>query len=112
MDSKELARDDWRSYFDRLSRTLQGKRATIEIAGLDIGDQLQAEHVVIHGVVYDPKSDILEVALNGLAHLIRSPKQIDVAYQGGAVEAIHIRDGEEREQIIRFSDPLMLPAPK
>ncbi len=112
MKTEQLGQNEWRPFLERLSKFLEGKRATVEVAGLDIGDQIQAEHAVIYGVVYDPKDNLIEIALEGLDHLIRSPKQVDVAYKGGAVEAIHVRDGEGREQIIRFFDPLMLPAPK
>ncbi|WP_428408401.1 DUF5335 family protein [Hyphococcus sp.] len=112
MKTEQLGQNEWRPFLERLSKVLEGKRATVEVAGLDIGDQIQTKQAAIYGIVYDPKDNLIEVALEGLDHLIRSPRKVDIAYQNGAIEAIHIGDGEGREQIVRFSDPLMLPAPK
>ena len=38
----------------------------IEIASLSICDQIEAEWLPLLGIVYDPKDDIIEVALEGL----------------------------------------------
>ena len=52
--------------FDRLSKTLEGKQAEIEVASLSLGDQVEAEWLPLHGITYDPNDDLVEVALERL----------------------------------------------
>ena len=43
MTARELDKSQWRTFFDRLSKTLEGKQAEIEVASLSLGDQVEAE---------------------------------------------------------------------
>jgi hypothetical protein len=56
-----------------MSKVLEGERGEIEVASLSMGDQIEAELLPILGIVYDPKDDLIEVALDGLDHLIPHP---------------------------------------
>jgi hypothetical protein len=47
-----------------------GKQAEIEIAGLVFGDHVAAKWLPLLGITYDPKGDLVEIALEGLDHLI------------------------------------------
>jgi hypothetical protein len=38
--------------------------AEIEVASLDLGDQIQAEWLPLIGITYDPNDDVVEVALD------------------------------------------------
>ena len=40
--SRQLPQSQWRVFFDRMSKALLGKRAEIEVASLDLGDQIVA----------------------------------------------------------------------
>ena len=112
MDNSKLERRNWEDFFNRISKSLEGKRASVEVAGLDIGDQIEAEKVAFLGIVYDPRDDLVEVALEGLDHMIRNPQEINLAWGDDGLEAISISDNEGHKQIITFSDPLMLPPEK
>ena len=59
---QEIDKSGWRVALDRLSKSLSGKRAEIEIAALSLGDQIAAEWLPVIGITYDPKDDIVEVA--------------------------------------------------
>jgi hypothetical protein len=72
--AKKLEKSQWRVYFDRMSKTLVGKRAEIEVASLKLGDQIEAEWLPLLGISYDPKNDIIEIALEGVDHLIHKPR--------------------------------------
>ena len=52
------------------------KAAEIEVASLSLGDQVEAEWLPLHGITYDPNDDLVEVALEGLDHMIRKPREI------------------------------------
>jgi len=43
MTTHKLDKKQWRTFFDRVSTTLEGKEAEIEIASLRLGDQVEAE---------------------------------------------------------------------
>ena len=105
-----LPRTEWRDFFDRMSKSLTGKRAEIEVASLDLGDQITAEWVPMLGITYDSKDDLLDVALDRYDHLIRHPKQIVVNEDHGGVASVAVVDAEGTKQIVRLKTPVMLPA--
>ena len=49
-----------------------GFRLEIEVTSLALGDQVEAEWLPLLGLVYDPKDDLVEVALDGIDHMIPS----------------------------------------
>ena len=107
-----VAKAEWIGFLDNLSRALTGKHAEIEIASLDLGDQTQAAWLPLLGIDYDPKDDLIEIALEGLDHLIRSPVQLTVEGTGPLVSCIEIVDGNGVHQLVRLRDPLMLQPPE
>jgi hypothetical protein len=111
MAAEQMARTRWAPFFDNLTKSLIGKQAEIEIASLDLGDQIEAEWAPLIGITYDEKDDLIEIALQDLDHLIRSPRGIFVDYGVGGIVAIAIDDGDGNRQIVRLKDPLALPAP-
>ncbi len=106
-----LEKTDWRMYFDRMAKALLGKRAEIEVASLELGDQIEAEWVQLLGVTYDPKDDVLEIALDGLAHRVPKPQRIFVDEGRAGLDSFDVIDEAGISHIVRLRDPLMLPAP-
>lgn len=111
MATRKLDKKEWRSFFDRFSRTLEGKQAEIEVVSLRLGDQVEADWLPLLGIAYDPNDDIVEVALEGLDHLIRKPREVYVEERAGGLAALEIVDSDDVKQIIKLRDPLMLSAP-
>ena len=62
MALRTLAKPEWKAYFDHLSKNLIGERAEIEIAGLALGDRIEARWIPLIGITYEPKADVLEIA--------------------------------------------------
>lgn len=112
MPVRQLQKSEWKSYCDRISNGLEGKRAEIEVAGLPIGDQIVAKQIHIFGITYDPKDDIIEVALEGLDHIIHKPRSLAADEGAAGLANLEIVDGEGRKQIVKLMDPLMLPPPE
>ena len=54
---RSVPKAEWREFFDRFSKGLLGKWAEIEVAGLDLGAQVEADWLPLIGIVYDPKDD-------------------------------------------------------
>ena len=110
MTIRKLEKSEWRSFFDGISKLLEGKQAEIEVASLALGDQIEAEWLALLGLAYHPKDDLFEVALDGVDHMIPKPREIYVDDGVGGLMSIEIVDADGTKQIIKLRDPLMLPA--
>ena len=117
--TEQVPREKWHPYFDELSRHLGTVEATVEVTGRDLGAQLAAERLILTGITYDYKDDVLVIGLDapgGLPeeyeHMVQSPQRVSVAPGGTAAELIiGIEDAEEHLTIVRFERPPALPAP-
>ncbi len=109
--ARKLEKSQWHAYFDRMSKALVGKRAEIEVASPKLGDQIAAEWLPLLGITYDPKNDVLEIALEGVDHLIHKPREIYVEEQGLELSSLEVVDAEGVRQIVVLRDPLILPTP-
>jgi hypothetical protein len=111
MAAEQIERARWGAFLDSLTGTLVGKQAEIEVAALDLGDQIQAQWAPLIGITYDDKDDLIEIALEQLDHMIRSPRAIFVDQDAEGIVAIAIDDAGGRHHIVKLKDPLALPAP-
>jgi hypothetical protein len=111
MTTRKLDKKEWHTFFNGVTRMLEGKQAEIEVASLRLGDQVQAEWLPLIGITYDPQDDIVEVALEGLDHLIAKPRAISVEDGPEGITALEIVDADDVRQIVKLRDPVMLPAP-
>jgi hypothetical protein len=93
-------------------RRLGGQRAEIEVTGLTLGDQIAAKWLPLIGITYDPKDDLLEIALEGLDHLIHKPCELSVDDGPEGLKSMEIVDADQIRQIVKLMEPLMLPAPR
>ena len=115
-DTDELPRERWRTYFDELSRGLATTKATVEIEGADLGAQVQAEDLVLGGISYDDRDDVLVIGLSpggpteSLEHLISNPQRISVEPSGAIVPStIEIEDAEGETTLVRLQAAPALP---
>jgi hypothetical protein len=112
MNTLLLPKQAWKSYFEAMSDALSGKWAELEVATLDLGDQIVAERLPLLGITYDTKDDLVDVSLGGenqLNHLIRHPSQIAVVEGVEGLRSIAITSGDGAVQVLRLRDPLRLP---
>jgi Family of unknown function (DUF5335) len=111
MAAQKIEKPEWQTFFDTLSKALLGMHAEIEVASLALGDQIEAEWLPLLGIAYDPKDDVLEIALDGLDHLIHKPRELYADSGAGALLSFEVIDADGVAQIIMLREPLMLPAP-
>lgn len=112
MSDEVIDKGQWEFFCNRFSRQLEGAQAEIEVASLNIGDQIQAEWVPLLGVTYDPKDDIVEIAVEGLDHIVREPGALTVQREGATVESLAVETRSGERHIVKFRQPLSLPAPE
>lgn len=109
MTTVQLNKSEWQPYFDRVSKSLSGETAEIEVSSLELGNQIEAEWLPLLGITYDPKSDLVEVLVEGLDHLIQHPQSIYVEQEGTELRSMEVLDNDNHRQIVRLRAPLMLP---
>jgi Family of unknown function (DUF5335) len=63
------------------------------------------------GISYDPKDNVIQIALEGVEHLIYKPREMYVEEEGLELSSLEVIDAEGTRQIIVLKDPMMLPAP-
>ena len=111
MTANQVDKSRWKAFFDMLTGTVVGKRAEVEVASLDLGDQIEAEWLPLIGIVYDPKDDLIEVTLDGLDHMIPEPREVYVDFNVGGLISLEVIDQAGVHQIVKLKDPIALPAP-
>ena len=111
MAAEQIDRTRWSAFLDGLTETLVGKQAEIEVAALDLGDQIEVEWAPLIGITYDKKNNVIEIALEQLDHLIRSPRAIFMDEAVGGIVALAIDDSDEHRHIVKLKDPLALAPP-
>ena len=111
MATHKLDKTEWRDFLDQATKSLVGKQAEIEVASLALGSQIEADWLPILGIAYDPKNDLVEVALENLDHLITKPQSLSADIGPTGLVALEVIGADGAKQIIRFRNPLELPAP-
>ena len=107
MAAQKIEKSEWRVFFDWLSKGLVGARAEIEVASLALGDQIEAKWLPLLGIAYDPKNDVLEIALDGVDHLINSRRRFGSTRRAGELLSFEVIDGESVSQIIQLREPVI-----
>jgi hypothetical protein len=109
MALRQLQKDEWKAYFEVVSKMLLGMRAQIEVAALNIGDQIAAEWVPMLGVEHDPNEDVLRITLDGLDHVIPKPREIYVDEGEVGLSSFEVVDADNVRHIVQLRESLKLP---
>lgn len=113
MQYEPIAKADWPAFVEAFSRLLEGRRVEIEIMGLDLGVQVEAEWLPLRGLRFEQPSETLHLALSDgyeIDHAISGLEQIWAEIVGGELQSLVVIDRDEHKKIIRFHAPLALPA--
>lgn len=109
MSIQQIEKYMWRPFFDNLTKSLAGSLAEVEVASLDLGDQIEAEWTPLIGISYDPKDDIVDVVVEGVDHRVRAPRDIYVDFNASGLVSLAIVDADNVRQIVKLRNPLALP---
>jgi hypothetical protein len=117
--TEELKAEKWVEYFDSIASRIDGQLVTIEVMSEELGDQTNIERLPVQAIGYDPKDNMLEVAVGGrgvrypvlLRHFISDPQTVSVEEAGRlAPRAILVTDASGVRTLIRLFEPIALDA--
>jgi len=111
MTVQTIEKGDWQAFCATVSKALEGSNAEIEVASLDLGDQIEAEWSPWIGITYDPNDDIFDIALEYTDHIVNRPRQLVADVDDTEINTLQITDSDGRMHLVRLRDALMLPAP-
>ena len=91
---------------------------TIEVLDEAIGDQLEAIRLPWHGIVYDRRSEIIELSVGGrdrripvvLRHLIHRPTGVWLEEEDGRTKALLVEAAASPRTIVTFHERAALGA--
>lgn len=113
-DPQELARPDWQRYLEELTAQHEGDEVTIEVLDEQLGDEGEAQRLPLAYIEYDPKDDIVIVAVGGhdrrypvvLHHLVEDPQRILADPHGpGDTVALDVVGADGDQTIVTLHRP-------
>ena len=89
-------RDAWVEQLDRLTKDRAGQYVTIEVLDRTYGDGTEVERLPFAYASYDPKDDVVIIAVGGssskypvvLRHMVWHPTEVDVDTASGALKVV------------------------
>jgi hypothetical protein len=110
MTARSIQKADWGSFCAAVSEALEGSDAEIEVASIDLGQQVEKQWAPLIGISYDPEDDIIDIALEEVDHIVNEPKELLAEIDDARVSALQITDGEGTRHLVRLKNGLMLPS--
>ena len=111
METKQIARSEWPSFFDGFSREHQGWLVTVEVFQSDIGAQLEEHGLAFGGITAELGSDEnagIEIMIGAqpdrhLTHTITTPIEVSLEHTDeGADQVLAIKSADETLTLLRF----------
>jgi len=107
---QKLDKVELRDLFDRVTKQLKAQMVEVDVASLQLGDQIEADWVRLLGLSYDPHDDAIEIMLDGIDITVPKPREIHFDGTASQWTALDIRDAEGVQHILELKEPLLLPA--
>ena len=110
MRTHTISQDEWKTFFDSVSRIYDGSSGSLEILSPDLGAQYEIENQPLRGISYDKTGIELHfTARDGkhLTHRIANPKRVQVEEgDDGLVEAVAFESDGDPRAVLRFQSPI------
>jgi len=110
MAIRRLERGDWGGFCILATQGYFGRQVSIEVISLEIGAQPEVQRSPLMGMSYDPKSDVLQVLLGEVSHLVHGPRELYVDEELLGAVSVEVVDAEGIRQILTLREPMMLPS--
>jgi hypothetical protein len=115
METREIPRGEWQSFFEVFSRQHEGWLATLETFGQEIGAQAEPGELPLKSVTLTPvvgKSEAITIsrgkAQDHVEHTVIEPTHVWlVQTPEGANAALEIEAADETKTLLRFRSPVL-----
>lgn len=111
METREISRTEWRTFFDQFSQEHEGWLSTLEVFGPDIGAQQEGAELPFEGVSVSSGGDELDtitVTIGGasadhVSHTIEKPTRVWLEQtDAGTHAALEIEGEDQSKTLLRF----------
>ena len=109
MPTRKLERAYWKEFCERVSRGLTDQRTHIEISSPEVGVEFDASWMPLTRMTYDPRRDVLDMAIEEQGHLILCPHELYVEISARGLECLCVLESDNVWQVILLRAPLVLP---
>jgi Family of unknown function (DUF5335) len=115
MQTQEISRTEWRTFFDTFSRQHEGWLATVEVFGSDIGAQEAVHELPLAGVSLSAggeETEAISIDLGAapdehVSHAISEPTAVWLEQtEEGANAALEIEVADGTKTLVRFRSPM------
>ena len=116
METREIPRNEWQSFFEVFSRQHEGWLATLEIFGQEIGAQAEHGELPLKSVTLTPvvgKSEAITINLGKIPkdhvkNTVIEPTHVWLVQTSeGANAALEIESADETKTLLRFRSPVL-----
>ena len=115
MKTREVPRTEWTVFFDSFSRQNEGSRITLEVFGLDIGDQIEERELALEGMTAElaEAGDKIGIMMGAkpddhLTHTITAPNQVSLEQTDeGAAVVLAIKAADGTMTLLRFRSAIL-----
>jgi hypothetical protein len=105
-----LDRTEWQTALDQLTADHSGDRVTIEVVDPTVGPRPEARRLPFAYLNYDPKDDVVIVAVGGkspqypvvLRHLVWHPTEVDIATEELPQPAVRVVEPDGTTTLVIF----------
>jgi hypothetical protein len=102
--------EEWETFFDEYSRRFlmspaseAEETAFIEVMSPSLGVEVEAAHVPLLGMAYDPKSNAFELVLANVDHLSYYPTEIAILEEDdGFISALEVTRLDGTQEIVQL----------
>jgi hypothetical protein len=108
MPFRNLARAEWKPYFDRISRELVVTPVTVQvrIEAPELGNVIQDQGLKCRGLVYSDRDESFEVHSDRHSHRVHQPGEIRVDERRNALQRLEVIDAEGRHHVVELERPI------
>lgn len=116
MQTKEINRSEWPSFFNSFSRAHEGWLATLEILGPDIGAQIEEHELAFEGITdesNESQGNTIMIMTGGkvddhVTHTINRPTAVSLEQtDDGADAALAIKSEDGVTALLKFRSPVL-----
>jgi hypothetical protein len=112
-EGPELPRSQWQARLEELTKQHEGHAVAIELLDHEFGDEAEVEMLPLAYIEFDPKDDVVIVAVGGrdgrypvvLRHMVEHPQRIMADSYGEGRVALDIVDGDGDHTIVTIQAP-------